>query len=49
MVANLHVAKHKEYPIFTLICPFYLSSTFVSFTIAKLEIVVVEEGGFIEF
>jgi hypothetical protein len=48
MAANLHVAKHREYPIFTLILPFYLSSTSVSFIIAKLEIVIVEGGGFIE-
>jgi hypothetical protein len=46
MAANFCVARHREYPIFTFVCPFCLSSASISSTIAKLEIVVVEGGRF---
>jgi hypothetical protein len=49
MVANLRVTRHKEYPIFTLVCPFCLFFASASSTIAKLKIIVVEGGSFIEF
>jgi hypothetical protein len=49
MVANLHVTKHREYPIFTLVCPFCFFFAFASFHVAKQKNVVVEGGSFIEF
>jgi hypothetical protein len=42
MVTDPHVTRHKEYPIFTLVCPFYFFYAFTSYVVAKLEIVVVE-------
>jgi hypothetical protein len=40
MVIDLHVAKAKEYLVFTLICLFYFSYASTSFVVAKLEIIV---------
>jgi hypothetical protein len=42
MAADLHVTRHKEYLIFTLVCFFYFFYAFASCVVAKLEIVVAE-------
>jgi hypothetical protein len=42
MVVDLHVARGKEYLVFTLVCLFYFSYASTSSVVAKLAIVIVE-------
>jgi len=49
MAADLRVTRHREYPIFTLVCPFYLFFAFVFFVVTKQKIIVVEGGSFMKF
>jgi len=49
MVADPHVARHKEHHVFTFVCLFYFFYASVFSIVAKLKIVVVEGGNFIIF
>jgi len=49
MVTNPHAARHMEYHVFTLVFLFYFFYASTPFVVAKLEIVAIEVGSFIEF
>jgi hypothetical protein len=49
MAIDPRVTRRKEYHVFTLVCLFYFFYASIFVVVAKLEIVAIEGGSFIEF